>query len=79
MVFTTLLSLSIKITSIAKRIKNVCMELHGLINRAWPCGKLFLPKSPLTRENGVSATNNSSAKIIFLVLLNSCIFYWVGN
>ena len=65
----TLLCLSTNITSIAKRRKKVCMELHGFKIRAWPSLNSFLPKRPLILLKGVLAMTISLANRVFLVLL----------
>jgi len=68
-VFIIRLSLSTNKTSIGKRMKNVCTELQGLMTRASPAFKLFLPRSPLILFQKVSATKAFSARAAFLVLL----------
>jgi len=72
-IFTTFFWLSIKITSMVKRIKKVCMELQDVIMRAWPLLSSLLPNSPFILLKGLSATIVSSANTVFLVLLSICI------
>lgn len=69
MAFITRLSLLTNTTSMGKRIKKVCMELHGLRIIAWPLLNSFLPKRPFVLLKRLLAIITSSAKIVFLVLL----------
>ncbi len=65
----TRLFLSTNKTSIGKRIKKVCMELHGLKISAWLGLNSFLPKRPFILLKRLLAIMASSAKIVFWVLL----------
>src|SRR4030043_775328 len=68
-VFTIIFALFTNSTSMAKCIKNVCMELHGVITRPSLAKKTFLPSKPLILVPNLTAITASSAKTVFLVLL----------
>jgi hypothetical protein len=69
----TRLDLSTNNTSMGKRIKYVCMELHGFKTRPWPGGNALLPKSPFTLGHSLSASLASWAKrkplLVFFIFI----------
>jgi|SRR3989338_9267211 len=75
-IFTILFCLSKKSTSIAKRIKNVWIELQGFKTKACLSNNCFLPKSPFILTKGLSAITACSAKstsrVLLIIFMESC-------
>ena len=78
-VFITLLFLSMNITSMAKRIKNVCMELQGFKTTASPLSSPLRPRSPFALEKTLFAITALSAIVELFVELIIFIDKFIGD